>query len=152
MRSCPSPPRDTLFNFLSLASLIHKCRTVSISLRVAVAIQTCIQLLRLGLSSPHREARLRRRELRQKQKVEEDDLAEKVKQLQVANENKQRQLEGMKEVLLHAQLLGPETSCTTRLLLRSPFFSNRGGCSEHTIFSLRGSSSLIFISEIVGSL
>uniref|UniRef100_A0A8C2Z813 Switch-associated protein 70 n=1 Tax=Cyclopterus lumpus TaxID=8103 RepID=A0A8C2Z813_CYCLU len=84
------------------------------------AIQTCIQLLRLGLSSPHREARLRRRELRQKQQAEEDDLAERMKQLQVANENKQRQLEGMKKVLVHAQFLGPETSCTTRLLLRSP--------------------------------
>ncbi|XP_056268838.1 switch-associated protein 70 isoform X1 [Pseudoliparis swirei] len=66
------------------------------------AIQTCIQLLRLGLSSPHREARLRRRELRQKQKVEEDDLAEKMKRLQVANENKQRQLEGMKEKIEEA--------------------------------------------------
>ncbi|XP_054473164.1 switch-associated protein 70 [Anoplopoma fimbria] len=61
------------------------------------AIQSCIQLLRLGLSSPHREARLRRRELRQRQQAEEDDLAERMKQLQVANENKQRQLEGMRK-------------------------------------------------------
>ncbi|KAM9765110.1 switch-associated protein 70 [Menidia menidia] len=60
------------------------------------AIQTCIQMLRLGLSSPHREARLRRRELRQKQQVEEMDLAERMKILQVANENKQRELEDMK--------------------------------------------------------
>uniref|UniRef100_A0A8C2Z7P8 Switch-associated protein 70 n=1 Tax=Cyclopterus lumpus TaxID=8103 RepID=A0A8C2Z7P8_CYCLU len=66
------------------------------------AIQTCIQLLRLGLSSPHREARLRRRELRQKQQAEEDDLAERMKQLQVANENKQRQLEGMKKKIEEA--------------------------------------------------
>ncbi|KAM6949909.1 switch-associated protein 70-like [Lycodopsis pacificus] len=66
------------------------------------AIQTCIQLLRLGLSSPHREARLRRRELRQRQQAEEDDLAERMKQLQVANENKQRQLEGMRKKIEEA--------------------------------------------------
>ncbi|TMS13303.1 Switch-associated protein 70 [Larimichthys crocea] len=60
------------------------------------ATQMCIQLLRLGLPSPHREARLRRRELRQRQQTEEDDLAEKMKQLQAANENKQRQLEDMR--------------------------------------------------------
>ncbi|KAG7230448.1 hypothetical protein INR49_024557 [Caranx melampygus] len=61
------------------------------------AIQTCIQLLRLGLGSPHREARLRRRELRQKQHVDEDNLVERMRQLQAANENKQRQLEAMRE-------------------------------------------------------
>ncbi|KAJ4918507.1 hypothetical protein JOQ06_003388 [Pogonophryne albipinna] len=61
------------------------------------AIQTCLQLLRLGLPSPHREARLRRRELRQRQQTEEDDLAERMKHLQAANENKQRQLEGMRK-------------------------------------------------------
>ncbi|XP_062241079.1 switch-associated protein 70-like [Platichthys flesus] len=61
------------------------------------AIQTCIQMLRLGLSSPHREARLRRRELRQKQHAEEEDLKEKMRRLQVANEHKQRELEAMRE-------------------------------------------------------
>ncbi|KAI3377928.1 hypothetical protein L3Q82_009057, partial [Scortum barcoo] len=61
------------------------------------AIQTCIQLLRLGLPSPHREARLRRKELRQRQQVDEEDLAERMKQLQAANENKQRQLEAMRK-------------------------------------------------------
>uniref|UniRef100_A0A3Q2D7R2 Switch-associated protein 70 n=1 Tax=Cyprinodon variegatus TaxID=28743 RepID=A0A3Q2D7R2_CYPVA len=60
------------------------------------AIQTCIQLLRLGLLSPHREARLRRRELRQKQLMDEEDLAERMKNLQAANEAKQRQLEEMR--------------------------------------------------------
>ncbi|XP_069030464.1 switch-associated protein 70 [Embiotoca jacksoni] len=60
------------------------------------AIQTCIQLLRLGQSSPHHEARLRRRELRQRQHVEEEDLAERMKQLQAVNESKQRQLEAMR--------------------------------------------------------
>ncbi|XP_041792619.1 switch-associated protein 70 [Chelmon rostratus] len=66
------------------------------------ATQTCIQLLRLGLSSPHREARLRRRELRQKQQAEEEDLAERMKQLQVASENKQRQLEAMRKKMEEA--------------------------------------------------
>ncbi|XP_023266634.1 switch-associated protein 70 [Seriola lalandi dorsalis] len=67
------------------------------------AIQTCIQLLRLGLPSPHREARLRRRELRQRQHVEEDHLVEKMRQLQAANENKQRQLEAMREKMEEAE-------------------------------------------------
>lgn len=71
--------------------------------RLAAAIQTCIQLLRLGLLSPHREARLRRRELRQRQQAEVEDLAQRMKQLQAANENKQRQLEAMRKVLCHAQ-------------------------------------------------
>ncbi|XP_054627337.1 switch-associated protein 70 isoform X2 [Dunckerocampus dactyliophorus] len=59
------------------------------------AIQTCIQLLRLGLLSPHREARLRRKELRQKQMAKEEDMAERMKLLQVANESNQMQLEAM---------------------------------------------------------
>lgn len=62
------------------------------------AIQTCIQQLSLGLSSPHREARLRRRELRQRQQAEVEDLEDRMKQLQAANENKQRQLEEMRKV------------------------------------------------------
>ncbi|KAL1007397.1 hypothetical protein UPYG_G00086220 [Umbra pygmaea] len=63
------------------------------------AIQTCIQLLRLGLQSPHREARMRRRELRQKQQVEQDELVERMRLLQTANENKQRMLESMRKKL-----------------------------------------------------
>lgn len=69
-------------------------------LSLSQAIQTCIQLLRLGLSSPHREARRRRRELRQKQHTMEGDLVDRMKELQVANEDKQRQLEDMKKVLI----------------------------------------------------
>uniref|UniRef100_A0A1A8G0Z8 Switch-associated protein 70 n=1 Tax=Nothobranchius korthausae TaxID=1143690 RepID=A0A1A8G0Z8_9TELE len=60
------------------------------------AIQTCIQQQRLGLLSPHREARLRRRELRQRQQVEEDDLAKRMRRLQASNESKQKQLEDMR--------------------------------------------------------
>lgn len=62
------------------------------------AIQTCLQHLSLGLLSPHREARLRRKELRQKQQVEVKDLEEKMKRLQAANEHKQQQLEDMRKV------------------------------------------------------
>ncbi|XP_067104849.1 switch-associated protein 70 [Osmerus mordax] len=63
------------------------------------AIQTCVQLLRLGLPAPHREARLRRRELRQKQQAEQEELEERMRQLQTANESKQRQLESMRKTL-----------------------------------------------------
>nr|XP_046205057.1 switch-associated protein 70-like isoform X1 [Oncorhynchus gorbuscha] len=66
------------------------------------AIQTCIQLLRLGLPSPHREARLRRRELRQKQQAEQGELEERMRLLQIANENKHRQLESMTKKLEEA--------------------------------------------------
>uniref|UniRef100_A0A8D3E9Q4 Switching B cell complex subunit SWAP70 n=1 Tax=Scophthalmus maximus TaxID=52904 RepID=A0A8D3E9Q4_SCOMX len=65
-------------------------------------IQTCIQLLRLGLLSPHREARLRRRELRKRQHAEEEDLVEMMKQLTAANEQKQRQLEAMRKKMEEA--------------------------------------------------
>uniref|UniRef100_A0A671WAY8 Switch-associated protein 70 n=1 Tax=Sparus aurata TaxID=8175 RepID=A0A671WAY8_SPAAU len=70
------------------------------------AVQTCIQLLRLGLLSPHRESRLRRRELRQRQQVEEEDLAVRMKQLQLANDNKQRQLEAMRRKMEEAAARG----------------------------------------------
>lgn len=68
------------------------------------AIQSCIQQLSLGLLSPHREARLRRRELRQRQQAEAEDLGERMKQLQASNENKQRQLEEMRKVASAAKV------------------------------------------------
>ena len=63
------------------------------------ALQTCLQQVRLGLLSPHREARLRRQELRQKHTVEEEELTERMRQLQATNENKQIELEVMRKVL-----------------------------------------------------
>uniref|UniRef100_A0A3P9KNX0 Switch-associated protein 70 n=1 Tax=Oryzias latipes TaxID=8090 RepID=A0A3P9KNX0_ORYLA len=60
------------------------------------AVHSCIQLRRLGLTSPHREARRRRREVRQRQQAEEEELAERMKELQAANERKQRELEDMR--------------------------------------------------------
>ncbi|KAF1392826.1 hypothetical protein PFLUV_G00032080 [Perca fluviatilis] len=93
---------------LFIIKCIDKCFEISASDKKKKqewlqAIQTCIQLLRLGLPSPHREARLRRRELRQRQQSEEDDLAERLKHLQGANENKQRQLEGMRKKMEEAK-------------------------------------------------
>lgn len=102
-------------NVIATDSAVHSlsdcCRGKSSSRQIPLlfhlvsAIQTCNQLLRLGLLSPHREARLRRRELRQRQQAEVDDLADRMKLLQEANENKQRQLEAMREVLRHDQSL-----------------------------------------------
>uniref|UniRef100_A0A668AK22 Switch-associated protein 70 n=1 Tax=Myripristis murdjan TaxID=586833 RepID=A0A668AK22_9TELE len=66
------------------------------------AIQTCIQLLRLGLPSPHREARQRRRELRQRQQAEQEELEERMKQLQTANDSKHRELEAMRKKMEEA--------------------------------------------------
>ncbi|XP_059928310.1 switch-associated protein 70-like [Gadus macrocephalus] len=66
------------------------------------ALQTCLQQVRLGLLSPHREARLRRQELRQKHTVEEEELTERMRQLQATNENKQIELEVMRKKLEEA--------------------------------------------------
>ncbi|KAJ3593023.1 hypothetical protein NHX12_005361 [Muraenolepis orangiensis] len=66
------------------------------------ALQTCIQQARLGQLSPHREARRRRRELRLKHAIQEEELAERMEQLQATNENKQRELESMRKKLEEA--------------------------------------------------
>ncbi|XP_056464639.1 switch-associated protein 70-like [Gadus chalcogrammus] len=69
------------------------------------ALQTCLQQVRLGLLSPHREARLRRQELRQKHTVGEEELTERMRQLQATNENKQIELEVMRKKLEEAAAL-----------------------------------------------
>ncbi|XP_026867531.2 switch-associated protein 70 [Electrophorus electricus] len=66
------------------------------------AIQDCINHLRQGLLEPHREARLRRRELRARMQVEQDLMEDRMKNLQLANERKQRQLEAMRKDLEEA--------------------------------------------------
>ncbi|KAJ8396730.1 hypothetical protein AAFF_G00015680 [Aldrovandia affinis] len=68
------------------------------------AIQTCVALLKRDLAAPapHREARLKRKDLRQKQQAEQDHLEERMKELQIANENKQRELEAMRKKLEEA--------------------------------------------------
>ncbi|XP_030622084.1 switch-associated protein 70 [Chanos chanos] len=66
------------------------------------AIQGCISRLRQGLPTPHREARDRRRELRSRMQVEQEDLEVKMMQLQLANETKQKELEAMRKKLEEA--------------------------------------------------
>ncbi|KAJ8344026.1 hypothetical protein SKAU_G00313550 [Synaphobranchus kaupii] len=66
------------------------------------AIQTCFTLLKRDLPAPHHEARQRRRELRQKQQAELEQLEERMRELQFANENKQRELEAMRKKLEEA--------------------------------------------------
>ncbi|KAL7871175.1 hypothetical protein SRHO_G00086720 [Serrasalmus rhombeus] len=66
------------------------------------AIQTCISLLKVGRPAPHREARQKRRDLRQKQQAEQEQLELRMRELQTANENKQRELEAMRKKLEEA--------------------------------------------------
>ncbi|KAK3561827.1 hypothetical protein QTP86_017063 [Hemibagrus guttatus] len=63
------------------------------------AIQDCINRQRQGLSSPHREARQRRRELRSRLQAEQALMEGQMKELQLANEKKQRELEAMRKNL-----------------------------------------------------
>lgn len=65
---------------------------------VPLAIQTCVSLLKIGRPAPHHEARQKRRELRQKQQAEQEQLELRMKELQTANESKQRELEAMRKV------------------------------------------------------
>lgn len=62
------------------------------------AIQDCIVRIRQGLSSPHRESRQKRRELRNRLKAEKEAMENRMRQLQLANESKQAQLEAMTKV------------------------------------------------------
>ncbi|XP_071261515.1 switch-associated protein 70-like [Salvelinus alpinus] len=63
------------------------------------AIQMCLSLLQLGRTVPHRESLQKRRDLRQKQQAEQEELELRMRELQTANENKQHQLEAMKKEL-----------------------------------------------------
>ncbi|KAG5849167.1 hypothetical protein ANANG_G00107110 [Anguilla anguilla] len=63
------------------------------------AVQSCIYALRHNQVSPHRAARHQRRELRRKLQAEQDQLQEGMRQLQVASEQKQRELEAMRKKL-----------------------------------------------------
>uniref|UniRef100_A0A672KVX2 Switch-associated protein 70 n=1 Tax=Sinocyclocheilus grahami TaxID=75366 RepID=A0A672KVX2_SINGR len=70
------------------------------------AIQDCIVHIRQGLSSPHRESRQKRRELRNKMKAEQEMMENRMRQLQLANESKQAQLEAMTKNLQEASMRG----------------------------------------------
>uniref|UniRef100_A0A7M4E0F8 Switch-associated protein 70 n=1 Tax=Crocodylus porosus TaxID=8502 RepID=A0A7M4E0F8_CROPO len=62
------------------------------------AIQTTVNLLRLGSPPPHKEARQKRKELREKLLAEQEELERQMKELQIANENKQQELERVRKV------------------------------------------------------
>ncbi|XP_057198889.1 switch-associated protein 70 isoform X2 [Triplophysa rosa] len=59
------------------------------------AIQDCIVRIRQGLSSPQREARQKRREQRNRMRAEQETIENRMRQLQLANESKQAELEAM---------------------------------------------------------
>ncbi|XP_051778010.1 LOW QUALITY PROTEIN: switch-associated protein 70b [Erpetoichthys calabaricus] len=63
------------------------------------AIQTAINLLSMGLPAPHQESREKRKELRHKQQIEQEELERRMKELQLANEKKQQELESMRKIL-----------------------------------------------------
>lgn len=66
------------------------------------AIQSTVSLLRAGSPPPHKEARQKRKELRQKLLAEQEELERQMKELQAANENKQKELETVRKVGLGA--------------------------------------------------
>lgn len=63
-----------------------------------LAIHSTVHLLKLGSPPPHKEARQRRKELRRKLLAEQEELERQMKELQVANENKQQELESVRKV------------------------------------------------------
>ncbi|KAI1232606.1 hypothetical protein IHE44_0006437, partial [Lamprotornis superbus] len=62
-------------------------------------IQSTVSLLRAGSPPPHKEARQKRKELRQKLLAEQEELERQMKELQAANENKQKELETVRKQL-----------------------------------------------------
>uniref|UniRef100_A0A9J7XBE4 Switch-associated protein 70 n=1 Tax=Cyprinus carpio carpio TaxID=630221 RepID=A0A9J7XBE4_CYPCA len=68
------------------------------------AIQDCIVRIRQGLSSPHRESRQKRRELRNRLKAEKEAMENRMRQLQLANESKQAQGDLVEQRRLQTQI------------------------------------------------
>ncbi|XP_048828299.1 switch-associated protein 70-like isoform X2 [Brienomyrus brachyistius] len=66
------------------------------------AIQTCLNLMRLGLPSPHHDGRQKRRELRLRQQAEQEELEDRMKRLQATNETRQCELETLRMKLEEA--------------------------------------------------
>ncbi|XP_055010464.1 switch-associated protein 70-like isoform X2 [Boleophthalmus pectinirostris] len=67
------------------------------------AIEKCIQIQKLGMLPPQRQAREERREQRRRQQVAEDKLMEQIKKLLATNENKQKQLETLEKMRLQVE-------------------------------------------------
>nr|DBA17646.1 TPA: hypothetical protein GDO54_003063 [Pyxicephalus adspersus] len=66
------------------------------------AIQTVVNLRKMGIPSPHRDARQKRKAMRQKLQAEQEELQQKMKDLQMSNETKQQELEMMRMQLKEA--------------------------------------------------
>ncbi|XP_073417734.1 switch-associated protein 70 [Dendrobates tinctorius] len=65
-------------------------------------IQTVVNLRKLGIASPHRDARQKRKAQRQKLQAEQEELEQKMKELQTSNEMKQLELEQVRMQLQEA--------------------------------------------------
>ncbi|XP_054827704.1 switch-associated protein 70 isoform X2 [Eublepharis macularius] len=92
---------------LFLIKSLEKCFEISASDKKKKqewiqAIQTSVNLLKLGNPPPHKEARRKRKELRQKLQAEQEELERQMIELQVANENKQKELETVRKQLEEA--------------------------------------------------
>lgn len=88
-----------VFNIKAIQSLVLLLTTISLHLcGLSSAIQTTVNLLRVGSPPPHKEARQKRKELREKLLAEQEELERQMKELQIANENKQQELERVRKV------------------------------------------------------
>ncbi|XP_070619432.1 switch-associated protein 70 [Erythrolamprus reginae] len=92
---------------LFLINNLEKCFDISASDKKKKqewiqAIQTTVNLLKLKSPPPHKEARQKRKELRQKVQAEQAELERQMKELQIANENKQKELETVRKQLEEA--------------------------------------------------
>ncbi|XP_018429012.1 PREDICTED: switch-associated protein 70 [Nanorana parkeri] len=66
------------------------------------SIQTVVNLRKMGISSPHKDARQKRKAIRQKLQAEQEEVQRKMKDLQVSNETKQQEVEMMRTQLMEA--------------------------------------------------
>ncbi|CAI9534226.1 unnamed protein product [Staurois parvus] len=66
------------------------------------AIQTVVNLRKMGIPSPHKDARQKRKAIRQKLQAEQEELQQKMKDLQMSNETKHQELEMMRMQLREA--------------------------------------------------
>ncbi|KAG9475883.1 hypothetical protein GDO78_003989 [Eleutherodactylus coqui] len=65
-------------------------------------VQTVVNLRKMGVSSPHRDAQQKRKALRQKLQAEQEEMERKMKELQTSNEMKQLELEQVRMQLKEA--------------------------------------------------
>lgn len=65
-------------------------------------IQTVVNLRKMGIASPHRDARQKRKALREKLQAEQEELERKMRELQTSHEMKQLELEQVRTQLREA--------------------------------------------------